>query len=128
MSQRFCRFYRLNPVSIKNMRSLESLCRKDRTRVYLGRLIVSVARIVPGSSRVIARAFPYDRPCRFQIFEATETIVTTGTTIWKPGFRDNILSYYLIMMYYHSPTNNIKQYKRSVSKLHDKAKHFKIKA
>ena len=40
---------------------------------------------------MIARAFPYDRPCRFQKFEATETIVTTGTTIWKPGFmfRDN---------------------------------------
>ena len=35
---------------------------------------------------MIARAFPYDRPCRFQKFEATETIVTTGTTIWKPGF------------------------------------------
>ena len=36
---------------------------------------------------MIARAFPYDRPCRFQKFEATETIVTTGTTIWKPGLR-----------------------------------------
>jgi len=35
---------------------------------------------------VIARAFPYDRPCRFQKFEATETILATGTTIWKPGF------------------------------------------
>ena len=29
MSQRFCRFYRLNPVSIKNMRSLESLFRSS---------------------------------------------------------------------------------------------------
>ena len=35
---------------------------------------------------MIARAFPYDRPCRFQKFEATETILATGTTIWKPGF------------------------------------------
>ena len=34
---------------------------------------------------MIARAFPYDRPCRFQKFEATETILATGTTIWKPG-------------------------------------------
>ena len=38
---------------------------------------------------MIARAFSYDRPCRFQKFEATETIVTTGTTIWKPGFKKN---------------------------------------
>ena len=29
MSQRFCRFYRLNPVSIKNTRSLESLFRSS---------------------------------------------------------------------------------------------------
>ena len=36
---------------------------------------------------MIARAFPYDRPCRFQKFEATETILATGTTIWKPGLR-----------------------------------------
>ena len=36
---------------------------------------------------MIARAFPYDRPCRFQKFEATETILATGTTIWKPGFK-----------------------------------------
>ena len=36
---------------------------------------------------MIARAFPYDRLSRFQKFEATETIVTTGTTIWKPGFK-----------------------------------------
>ena len=35
---------------------------------------------------MIARAFPYDRPCRFQKFEATETILATATTIWKPGF------------------------------------------
>ena len=51
MSQRFCRFYRLNPVSIKKksdrLRVISGrLCRKDRTRVYLGRLIVFVARIV----------------------------------------------------------------------------------
>ena len=38
---------------------------------------------------MIARAFPYDRPCRFQKFEATETILATGTTIWKPGFSYN---------------------------------------
>ena len=37
---------------------------------------------------MIARAFPYDRPCRFQKFEATETILATGTTIWKPGFKE----------------------------------------
>ena len=36
---------------------------------------------------MIGRAFPYDRPCRFQKFEATETILPTGTTIWKPGLR-----------------------------------------
>ena len=38
------------------------------------------------------------------------------------------LKHYLIMLYYHSATNNIKHCKRSVSKLHEKAKHFKIKA
>lgn len=32
------------------------------------------------------------------------------------------------MLYCQWPTNNIKHYKRSVSKLHDKAKHFNIKA
>ena len=37
---------------------------------------------------MITRTFPYDRPCCFQKFEATETILVTGTTIWKPGFRD----------------------------------------
>ena len=36
---------------------------------------------------MIARAFPYDRPCRFQKLEATETILATGTTIWKPGLK-----------------------------------------
>ena len=36
---------------------------------------------------MIARAFPNDRPCRFQKFEATETILATGTTIWKPGLK-----------------------------------------
>ena len=41
---------------------------------------------------MIARAFPYDRPCRFQKFEATETIVTTGTTIWKPGLSERLTS------------------------------------
>ena len=40
---------------------------------------------------MIARAFPYDRPCRFQKFEATETIATTGTTIWKPGLSERDL-------------------------------------
>ena len=38
---------------------------------------------------MIARAFPYDRPCRFQKFEATETILATGTTIWRPGLRQS---------------------------------------
>ena len=44
---------------------------------------------------MIARAFPYDRPCRFQNFEATETIVTIGTTIWKPGFSDILTGKYV---------------------------------
>ena len=34
----------------------------------------------------------------------------------------------MLSYYDHSPTNNIKHYKGSVSELHDKAKHFKIKA
>ena len=38
------------------------------------------------------------------------------------------LKHYLMMLYYHSATNNIKHCKRSVSKLHEKAKYFKIKA
>ena len=71
-------------------------------------VIVSVARIElesisddwsflsQGSSWVIARAFPYDRPCRFQKFEATETIQATGTTIWKPGFTLPRPSHYLL--------------------------------
>ena len=46
---------------------------------------------------MIARAFPYDRPCRFQKFEATETIVTIGTTIWKPGFKQ--------LFFFHSLRN-----------------------
>ena len=33
----------------------------------------------------------------------------------------------LIMLYYHSATNKIKHCQRSVTKLHNKAKHFKIK-
>lgn len=31
---------------------------------------------------------PIGRPCCFQKFEATETILATGMTIWKPGFRN----------------------------------------
>ena len=42
---------------------------------------------------MIVRAFPYDRPCRFQKFEATEAIVTTGTTIWKPGLKIQCFRY-----------------------------------
>ena len=38
------------------------------------------------------------------------------------------LEHYLIMLYYHSAINNSKHCKRLVTKLHDKAKHFKIKA
>ena len=36
-----------------------------------------------GPSCMIARAFPYDRPCCFPKFEATETIEATGTNIRK---------------------------------------------
>ena len=35
---------------------------------------------------------------------------------------------YLIMLYHHSAANSIKHCQMSVSKLYDKAKHFKIKA
>ena len=37
MSQRFCRFYHLNPVSIKNMLSLESLFRSSVSQGYNSR-------------------------------------------------------------------------------------------
>ena len=48
-------------------------------------------------------------------------------TTTPPASQEQYFKEYLIMPYYHSAKNNIKHCKRSITKFHDKAKHFKIK-
>ena len=65
---------------------------RDRLEFYIGRSIRKDRFFRKDRLCRLRRAFPFNRLCRFSKFEATETILTTETIIWKPAFRKLVIT------------------------------------